>query len=306
MLEEGLRRRLESLNRGALPASEKPAAKKSASPLRPGAVQPIPNLISRGEVVRTACGEHLRIVLPLDELWPGGEALVAKRHAHLYTQQQETQQEIPPAQYELRAFVGAFPSATLLMDLETCGLSGSALFLVGLLRQIEERQAVELLLARTYAEEQAVLASFWQRAQEHRVLMTFNGKSFDWPMVVDRSARYRMFLRERPPELLHVDLLHHSRRKWRKQLPDCKLQTLERHICGRGRTGDIPGSQIPAAYQQFVSTGKTHDIDAILLHNAIDLVTLLDLGHAAWVGSCPPRHRGVPYKARIAEGRIVS
>jgi hypothetical protein len=80
-----------------------------------------------------------------------------------------------------------------------------------------------------------------------------------------------------PPELLHVDLLHHSRRRWRRQLPDCRLQTLERHICGRGRTGDIAGAQIPAAYQEFVRTGFDRDMDAILLHNAIDLVTLLDL-----------------------------
>ena len=277
MLEEGLRRRLESLNRGALPPTGKLPPKSKPAPLRPGAVKPIAGLISRGHVVRTAAGEHLRIVLPLDELWPGGEVLVAKRHEHLAAQQSDSDKDVPAPMYELRAFVGAFPEATLLMDLETCGLSGSALFLVGLLRQIEGRLAVELLLARNYAEERAVLASFWQQAETHRLLMTFNGKSFDWPMVVDRAARYRMFLREQPPQPLHIDLLHHSRRRWGDQLPNCKLQTLERHICGRGRTDDIPGSQIPAAYQQFVATGAERDMNAILLHNAIDLVTLLDL-----------------------------
>jgi uncharacterized protein len=132
-------------------------------------------------------------------------------------------------------------------------------------------------LARNYAEEHAVLVSFWQRAAEHRVLVTFNGKSFDWPMLVDRSARHLMFRQARRPELLHVDLLHHSRRRWRRQLPNCRLQTLERHICGRGRAGDIPGERIPAAYHQFVRTGFPRDMDAILLHNAVDLVTLLDL-----------------------------
>ena len=201
-------------------------------------------------------------------------------------------EKLAPAKRELRQLVAAFPCDVLLMDLETCGLSGRSLFLVGLLRHVAGRLAVELLLARTYAEENAVLASFWQRAAAHRVLVTYNGKSFDWPMVVDRSARYLIFRQaqltesqltesqppeSQPPELLHVDLLHHSRRRWRRQLPDCRLQTLERHICGRGRSGDIAGAQIPAAYQEFVRTGFDRDMDAILLHNAIDLVTLLDL-----------------------------
>lgn len=281
MLEEGLRRRLESLNREALP--KPPAdAKGKRSPLRPGAVKPIVGLLKRATVVSNDAGEHWRIVLPLEELWPGGEELVAKRHAHLSAQSVDLSQKVAPAAHELRELVAAFPCETLLMDLETCGLSGSPLFLVGLLRHIEDRLAVELLLARNYAEEHAVLMSFWQRAAAHRVLVTFNGKSFDWPMVLDRSARHLVFRQARsleslPPELLHVDLLHHSRRRWRRQLPDCKLQTLERHICGRGRTGDIAGAQIPAAYQEFVRTGFDRDMDAILLHNAIDLVTLLDL-----------------------------
>ncbi len=276
MLDEGLRRRLESLNRGTLPPS-KTKAPPQPSPLRPRSVKQIAGLISRGEVIETRSGEHLRIVLPVEELWPGGEELVARRHGHLASLEHDADQEVPPHQFELRAFVSAFPEATLLMDLETCGLSGSSLFLVGLLRAIEGQLSVELLLARTYAEEQAVLTSFWQLAEQHRVLMTFNGKSFDWPMVVDRGNRYRMFTSNQPPQMLHVDLLHHSRRRWSKQLPDCKLQTLERHICGRGRTDDIPGSQIPAAYQRFVTTRVQHEMDAILMHNAIDLVTLLDL-----------------------------
>ena len=275
MLEEGLRRRLESLNRAALPKTR--IAKAKRSPLRLKAVKPITRLLKRAEVITNDVGEHWRIVLPMEELWPGGAELVAKRHAHLLAQSREEIENLSSVKRELYELVSAFSDGLLLMDLETCGLSGSPLFLVGLLRHIEGQLAVELLLARTYAEEHAVLASFWQRAAAQRVLVTFNGKSFDWPMVLDRSARHLIFRGSRPPELLHIDLLHHSRRRWRRQLPDCKLQTLERHICGRGRTGDIAGAQIPAAYQEFVRTGVGREMDAILLHNAIDLVTLLDL-----------------------------
>jgi uncharacterized protein YprB with RNaseH-like and TPR domain len=164
-----------------------------------------------------------------------------------------------------------------LLDLETCGLSGSSLFLAGLLRPIDGRLTVELLLARDYSEEPAVLASLWQRVHAEGVVVTFNGKSFDWPMVVDRSRRHLLFRGQRMPAPVHLDLLHAARRRWRGQLPDCKLQTLEQRICGRSRMDDISGAMIPAAYHEYVRTGFEREMDAVLLHNAIDLVTLLDL-----------------------------
>jgi uncharacterized protein YprB with RNaseH-like and TPR domain len=283
MFDDRIRSRLEALNRGPLPASTlsaqpvQPAPPKAtvSSPLRPRAVKPIQGLIQRGIVAANEAGEHLRIILPLDELWPGGADLAVRRHDQLASWPAPGKPS--PLQQEICHFVRAFPNDILLVDLETCGLSGSSLFLIGVLRFVDGRPQIELLLARNYAEERAVLASFWQTVTPSSLLVTFNGKSFDWPMIADRSARHLLFRESRRPELPHVDILHHARRRWRRQLPDCKLQTLERHICGRGRTGDIPGSQIPAAYQQFVRTGKDHEMNAILLHNAIDLVTLLDI-----------------------------
>lgn len=279
MLDESLRIRLESLNRSPLPATATtPAAPRPVrivqqrskspqpSPLRPGMAKPIPGLVRLGELVDTEVGSHWRICLPVDQLWPGGERLVTKRHEFLMARGEAACEFIP-----------AFPSRALFIDLETCGLSGSALFLVGLLRPIDGRLTVELLLARNYAEENAVLASLWERIETDCVLVTFNGKSFDWPMVVDRSRRHLMFRGTPLPTVKQHDVLHLARRRWKKELPDCKLQTLEERICGRSRQGDISGRLIPAAYHEYVKTGFERELDLILFHNALDLVTLLDL-----------------------------
>ncbi|HMO87015.1 MAG TPA: ribonuclease H-like domain-containing protein, partial [Lacipirellulaceae bacterium] len=194
-------------------------------------------------------GAHWLIELPLDDVWPGGEQLVARRAAAL---RQAAGDAAAASADPLAPFIRCLPEGAALLDLETCGLAGSALFLV----QVAADHADPARLADVEA------------------LATFNGKSFDWPMVADRSRRHRL---PAPPPAVHVDLLHASRRRWGASLPDCRLQTLERRICGRERPDDIPGSQIPAAYEQYVRTGFEREMDAILLHNAVDLVTMLDL-----------------------------
>jgi uncharacterized protein YprB with RNaseH-like and TPR domain len=159
-------------------------------------------------------------------------------------------------------------------------------FLVGVLWRADDGLVIEQLLARNYAEEQSILEALWRVACEKKVLVTFNGKSFDWPMVLDRTTRYcprgaAGSLQAQPavshsPQV-HCDLLHHARCRWRKVLPNCKLQTLERSICGRSRSDDIPGSAIPQAYHHYVRTGETRELRSILHHNALDLVTLLEI-----------------------------
>lgn len=122
-----------------------------------------------------------------------------------------------------------------------------------------------------------MLASVKQCLLDKHVLITFNGKSFDWPQVRDRCTLHAGTADCGLPELIHVDLLHLSRQRWRSMLPDCKLQTLERFICGRHRTGDIPGRDIPAAYDEYVRSGATAQMDSVLHHNALDLITLLEI-----------------------------
>jgi uncharacterized protein YprB with RNaseH-like and TPR domain len=104
--------------------------------------------------------------------------------------------------------------------------------------------------------------------------VSFNGKSFDQPYVRTRAAAngvpYRLALD-------HLDLVHAARRIWKRTLPDCRLQTLERCICGRAREEDIPGHLIPDAYHTYVRTGNGAEMIDVLRHNFLDLVTMADL-----------------------------
>jgi hypothetical protein len=297
---EGLRSRLEALNRGPLPAgaiasavraaagdakqapaAPRPAAEAASPSLgsawRAGVVRALPGLVRRGECAATDLGECWRIALAVDELWPGGEDLVRRRCAVLADEKPASGGEADRKVACDVPWWEGMPAGLALLDLETCGLAGSAVFLAGVLREVDGRLAVELLLARDYSEEPAVLAALWQRLAGVGTLVTFNGKSFDWPMVVDRSRRHLLArgVTVAPPR--HVDLLHLARRRWRGELPDCKLQTLEQRVCGRQRADDLPSHMIPAAYQQYVRTRFEREMDQVLLHNAVDLVTMLDL-----------------------------
>ncbi len=254
-----------------------------------------------GEVAHTHAGEHWQIRHRVSSLWPSVDF-----HFDRWRRAQDDSFDTAPPRRvakrtrrhlnELKSLASLFPRGTLLLDLETCGLAGSMLFLVGLVRHDGDELVLEQLLARNYAEEQAVLHTLWQIAAESSLLVTFNGKCFDWPLVHDRSTYHRIgrvaewdAIADRPPlqlplgptdarpDLQHVDLLHHARRRWRDRLPDCRLQTLERFLCGRHRSGDIPGREIPDAYHRYVATGRTGEMQAILHHNALDLVTLLQL-----------------------------
>ena len=166
------------------------------------------------------------------------------------------------------------PEDFIFLDLETTGLSNSPLFLIGAMVWEEEGLVVRQYFARDYAEERAVLMLFSRLAEGRRICVTFNGKSFDLPFLRARSAAHLLSTLEPPA---HLDLLHLSRRAWQGQCPDCKLQTLERYVCGRARDDDIPGWEIPDAYHAFVHSGDATRIAEIFRHNLLDLVTMADL-----------------------------
>ncbi|MCA9223198.1 MAG: ribonuclease H-like domain-containing protein [Planctomycetales bacterium] len=256
-------------------------------------------------------GSHWQICQPIDQVWP-------EFSRHLQTFRRRLRAAEAKADHlELAALARWLPESAALLDLETCGLGGAMIFLAGVVVERDGHSQLVQLLARNYAEERSLLAELWQLLLGRQVLVTFNGKSFDWPLVHDRSTLHHLGfdvrmeaaysrrssrgraaaietheggeLERATPELpprdrhdprpnpLHCDLLHHARRRWRGRLPNCKLQTLEQYLCGRRRSGDIPGHAIPAAYHEYVRSGDAWQMRSILHHNALDLVTLLQL-----------------------------
>lgn len=305
MFNDEVMARLSQLNRQPLPAPSLPNGSANYEPATtdlpcPDAQDADVSQLPRGEEVTNAWGRHWKRCRQLSDIWPHGDHWLSQSLVRL----DESRTQKRTRARELRALRAQLPNHVLYLDLETCGFSGSMVFLVGLLHQAAGQFQLTQLLARNYAEEKAMLQSLWSIAAENRVLATFNGKSFDWPMVHDRSTLHHLGcdmrsidLRSRAalnpstsdtgpevlsrhdprPELLHCDLLHHARRRWRGKLPNCKLQTLERVVCRRHRTGDIPGREIPAAYHDFVRSGDAWLIRNVLHHNALDLITLLQL-----------------------------
>ena len=235
-----------------------------------------------GREVETPVGRHWLIERPIDELWP-----TYRKHLDRHEQRPRTAEARGWSHPHLECLSHGLPNDLLVLDLETCGFAGSMVFLVGALYQRDDQLWLAQWLARNYAEERAMLYSLWQVVPRKPLLVTFNGKSFDWPVIRDRTTLHRLCgqiaysaddvesVYTQPGE--HCDILHHARRHWKGRLPNFRLQTLERHVCGRRREGDIPGRLIPDAYHDFVRSGDPRQMRSILHHNALDLVTLLQL-----------------------------
>ncbi len=177
---------------------------------------------------------------------------------------------------QLRMLLDA-PERAIFMDTETTGLSGNMVFMLGAMRVADGGIRLTQVFARDYREEPELLRVWVEMLAGSGLLVTFNGKSFDMPVLRDRLNLHGVSGPSEPP---HLDLLHHARRRWRRVLPDCRLQTLEWKICGRRRAGDIPGEEIPAAYHHFVRTGQSADMLSVFHHNALDLITLADIALA--------------------------
>jgi len=166
----------------------------------------------------------------------------------------------------------------LFLDLETTGLgsgTGNIPFMVGLAYWENEQFVVQQAIIRHPAEERAMLAYLHQLTAQFTHLVTYNGKSFDWPLL---QSRYMLNgMRETIWQPLHIDLLHPSRALWRNTLESCKLSHIEKMRLGIVRIDDLPGSEAPVRYFQFLTNGSPDELADVFKHNEIDMLSLVTL-----------------------------
>ncbi len=162
----------------------------------------------------------------------------------------------------------------LFLDTETTGLrgAGTIAFLVGTGWIEGNAFVVRQFLMRDYPEEAAMLARVSELLPRFTSIVTFNGKSYDVPLLQDRFSMAR--LRGRWRNMPHLDLLHAARRTWRLRLSNCTLGNLEKATLGIHREGDLPGSQVPERFFAYLKSGDKSLLDDVLAHNAQDIRTL--------------------------------
>ncbi len=162
----------------------------------------------------------------------------------------------------------------LFLDTETTGLSGGAgtlAFLVGMGWYEGDHFILEQCLMRDYDEEESMLTRVSERIRAHPVLCTYNGASFDLPLLSGRMILSRMRM---PPQEGHIDLLHPSRRVWKMRLRRCTLKAVEEAVLGMARQDDLPGALVPERYFSFLKSGDLTLLEDILDHNGQDILSL--------------------------------
>ncbi len=171
------------------------------------------------------------------------------------------------------------PRRALYLDTETTGLAGgtgTVAFLVGLAFFDEAHQAfvVEQMLLRRLGEEAPILELLEKRLAEASMIVTYNGKSFDVPLLRTRFVMNRM---KRPAEPPHLDLLHLARRVHKLRLTTCTLASIESEVLGRERVGDVSGMDIVEAYAHYLRTGDDGSLHGVVTHNEHDVLSMVAL-----------------------------
>ena len=167
------------------------------------------------------------------------------------------------------------PASWCFLDTETSGLSGGSgtyAFLVGVGRIASDGFRVRQFFMRDHGEEASFLHALAEHLRRFQVLITYNGRTYDQPLL---ETRYRMS-RCRPPfdDLRHLDLLFGARRLWKLRFDSCRLVELEGRILGVEREGDLPGEMIPYVYFEYLRTREIFRLVPVFHHNAVDILTL--------------------------------
>lgn len=266
------------------------AAARAMGP-RPVIRQPIEEWAD-GQVVSNEFGEHFQT----ERLFPGH-----RQHGSIDI---GALNELPHSLLDALSeneISASHPARWAFLDTETTGLaggSGTYAFLIGVGQITGAGFSVRQYFMREYAEERSLLFALERQLEEFDVLITYNGRSYDQPLL---ETRYRMN-RHKPPfeRLDHLDLLYGARRLWKLRLENCRLMQLERDILGFEREGDLPGELIPYVYFEYLRSQEALKLVPIFHHNAMDILTL-----ACLTAIVPAAFRSTDaaHLARIGVGR---
>jgi uncharacterized protein YprB with RNaseH-like and TPR domain len=219
-----------------------------------------------GEVVRTALGEHFET----ERLW--------ERHRRHGSMDIGSLAELPLdllGPLSDGAVPCCHPGKWAFLDTETTGLAGGTgtyAFLVGVGSIAEDGFRLRQFFMRDYGEEPSMLARLSEHLAQFDVLITYNGKTYDQPLL---ETRFRMVRARHPFDRLgHLDLLFGARRLWKLRLESCRLVDLENQILGVEREGDLPGEMIPYYYFDYLRNRQAFHLVPIFHHNALDILSL--------------------------------
>ncbi|MCG7900150.1 MAG: ribonuclease H-like domain-containing protein [Candidatus Thiodiazotropha weberae] len=162
------------------------------------------------------------------------------------------------------------------LDTETTGLSGGSgtlAFLIGYAWQERSAICLRQLVITRFSAEADMLEQFASGLEAAERLVSYNGKSYDLPLLI---SRFRISSRKQQIDRLpHLDLLHPTRRLFRHHWPNCRLTTLEQRLLGFYRVDDLPGSEAPAAWFDYLQRGSDQKLLKVVEHNQSDIVSLV-------------------------------
>jgi len=167
---------------------------------------------------------------------------------------------------------------TVFLDTETTGLAGGAgtyIFLIGAGYFEGDQFCVRQYFMRDFNEERALLSAVNELLSKYEAIVSYNGKTFDVPLIQSRFIMSGMKLNLKNPG--HFDLLYPARRLWKRRLENCSLSTVERDILGVIREDDVPGYLVPEIYFRYLKTKDARALKQVFEHNLQDILSLVAL-----------------------------
>lgn len=157
------------------------------------------------------------------------------------------------------------------MDIETKGLSNVPIILIGVGEIKNNKIISSQYFLQDYDEEASIIDAYLSHLDEDSIHVTFNGKTFDVPFIKNRCRYNRI---NANLDLAHLDLMYFAKRLWAKDLPNCRLQIIERELFGIEREGDVPGQYIPGYWDTYKEKNNIGPVVPIIEHNAHDVISL--------------------------------